>query len=69
MADGRLAPRLPTDAGRVRTIRGSEDDYAFEAGVGRLARLFSVADRAVAVRTRTGRLVTDAVPELAGLCR
>ena len=48
-------------------IRGSEHDYAFEPKWDGWRALVSVADGAVAVRTRTGRLVTDAVPELAGL--
>jgi len=48
-------------------IRGHEDDHAFEPKWDGWRALVTVADGAVAVRTRTGRLVSDAVPELAGL--
>lgn len=48
-------------------IYGYEDDYAFEPKWVGWRALVTVADGAVEVRTRTGRLVTDAAPELAGL--
>lgn len=48
-------------------IYGHEDDYAFEPKWDGWRALVSVHDGHVAVRTRTGRVVTAAVPELGDL--
>lgn len=48
-------------------VYGHEDDYGFEPKWDGWRALVSVGDEGVEVRTRTGRVVTAAVPELAAL--
>ena len=48
-------------------IHGYKDDYGFEPKWDGWRALVTVHGGQLAVRTRTGRLVTEAVPELAGL--
>src|SRR5215207_9286661 len=48
-------------------VYGHEDDYGFEPKWDGWRALVTVSDEGVEVRTRTGRVVTAAVPELAPL--
>ena len=48
-------------------IHGYEDDYSFEPKWDGWRALVTTHEGGLEVRTRTGRVVTEAVPELAGL--